>query len=98
VSEGTLDAELISQAIAVIASIRTTEVLEWLLERAAGSSQPRLFGRPRLAPKSATMLAALNGLALHWARGRGVGAVLALALGSTDVDIRNTVISARQHA
>jgi hypothetical protein len=98
VSEGTLDAELISQAIAVIASIRTTEVLEWLLERAAGSSQPRLFGRPRLAPKSPTMLAALNGLAMHWARGRGVGSVLALALGSADIDIRNTVSSARQHA
>ena len=98
VSEGTLDAELISQAIAVIASVRTTEVLEWLLERAAGSSQPRLFGRPRLAPKSPTMLAALNGLAMHWARGRGVGSVLALALGSADIDIRNTVSAARQHA
>jgi hypothetical protein len=95
VSEGTLDAELSSQAIAVIASVRTTEVLEWLMERAAGSSRPGLFGRPRLAPKSPAMLAALNGLALHWARGRGVGAVLALALGSSDIEIRNTVAAAR---
>jgi hypothetical protein len=95
VSEGTLDAELSSQAIAVIASVRTTEVLEWLMERAAGSSRPGLFGRPRLAPKSPAMLAALNGLALHWARGRGVGAVLALALGSSDIEIRNTVVVAR---
>lgn len=94
VSEGTLDAELSSHAIAVIASVRTTEVLEWLMERAAGSSRPRLFGRPRLAPKSPTMLAALNGLAVHWARGRGVGAILALALGSSDIEIRNTVIAA----
>ena len=93
VTEGTLDAELSSHAIAVIASVRTTEVLEWLMERAAGSSR-RLFGRPRLAPKSPTMLAALNGLAVHWARGRGVGAILALALGSADAEIRNTVIAA----
>jgi hypothetical protein len=93
VSEGTLDAELISQAIAVIASVRTTEVLEWLMGRASGSSRMRFF-RPKLAPKSPAMLAALTGLAVHWARGRGVGAVLALALGSSDVEIRNTVIAA----
>jgi hypothetical protein len=98
VSEATLDAELSSHAIAVLASVRTTEVLEWLMERAAGSSRPGLFGRPRLAPKSATMLAALNGLALHWARGRGVGAVLALALGSSDIEIRNTVLAAEARA
>jgi hypothetical protein len=98
VSEGTLDAELSSHAIAVIASVRTTEVLEWLMERAAGSSRPRLFGRPRLAPKSPIMLAALNGLAVHWARGRGVGSVLALALGSSDIEIRNTVIAAGHQA
>ena len=98
VSEGTLDAQLISQAIALIASVRTTEVLEWLMERAAGSSRPGLFGRPRLAPKSPTMLAALYGLALHWARGRGVGALLALALGSSDIEIRNTVMAADHHA
>ena len=97
VIEGTLDAELISHAIAVIASVRTTEVLEWLMERAAGSSR-RLFGRPRLAPKSPAMLAALSGLATHWARGRGVGAILALALGSTDVEIRDTVAVAGQRA
>ena len=93
VMEATLDAELSSHAIAVIASVRTTEVLEWLMERAAGTSRS-LFGRPRLAPKSPAMLAALNGLAAHWARGRGVGAILALALGSSDVEIRNTVIAA----
>jgi hypothetical protein len=94
VAEGTLDAELSSHAIAVMASVRTTEVLEWLMERAAGSAGQGFFGRPRLAPKSPTMLAALNGLALHWARGRGVGAILALALGSTDIEIRNTVMAA----
>ena len=98
VTEGTLDAELISQAIAVMASVRTTEVLEWLLERAVGMSPAGLFGRPRLAPKSPTMLAALNALAMHWARGRGVGAVLALALGSSDIEIRNTVIAAGARA
>jgi hypothetical protein len=92
--ESTLDAELSSRAIAVMASVRTTEVLEWLMERAAGTARHGLFGRPRLAPKSPTMLAALNGLASHWARGRGVGAVLALALGSTDIEIRNTVMAA----
>jgi hypothetical protein len=98
VSEGTLDAELSSQAIAVMASVRTTEVLEWLMQRAAGASRPGLFRRPRLAPKSPTMLAALNGLALHWSRGRGVGAVLALALGSSDIEIRNTVMAVERRA
>jgi hypothetical protein len=98
VTEATLDAELSSQAIAVIASVRTTEVLEWLMERAAGSSRPRFFGRAGLAPKSPIMLAALTGLATHWARGRGVGAILALALGSGDVDIRNTVLVAGNRA
>jgi hypothetical protein len=95
VSEGTLDAELSSHAIAVMASVRTTEVLEWLMQRAAGSARQGFFGRPRLAPKSPTMLAALNGLAVHWARGRGVGAILALALGSSDIEIRNTAMAAR---
>jgi hypothetical protein len=98
VSEGTLDVELSSQAIAVMASVRTTEVLEWLMERAVGSSGAGLFGRPRLAPKSPTMLAALNALAAHWARGRGVGAILALALGSSDIEIRNTVIATEHRA
>jgi hypothetical protein len=96
--EGTLDAELSSRAIAVMASVRTTEVLEWLMERAAGSSRPGLFGRRRLAPKSSTMLAALSGLALHWARSRGVGAILALALGSSDAEIRNTVLAIEPRA
>jgi hypothetical protein len=44
------------------------------------------------------MLAALTGLATHWARGRGVGAILALALGSADVEIRNTVLVAGNRA
>jgi hypothetical protein len=98
ISDGTLDAELSSRAIAVMASVRTTEVLEWLVERAVGSSGSGLFGRPRLAPKSPTMLAALNALATHWARGRGVGAILALALGSSDLEIRNTVLAAGRRA
>ncbi|HYZ88958.1 MAG TPA: hypothetical protein VE620_06670 [Myxococcales bacterium] len=98
VGDGTLDAELSARAIAVMASVRTTEVLEWLMERAAGSSRSGLFGRPRLAPKSPTMLASLNALATHWARGRGVGAVLALAIGSSDIEIRNTVLAAKQRA
>ena len=97
VTEGTLDAELVSQAIAVMASVRTTEVREWLLERVVGLAGG-LFSRPRLAPKSPTMLAALNALAVHWGRGRGVGAVLALALGSSDIEIRNTVAATRARA
>jgi hypothetical protein len=98
VGDGTLDVELSSKAIAVIASVRTTEVLEWLMERAVGTSGAGLFGRPRLAAKSPTMLAALNALATHWARGRGVGAILALALGSSDIEVRNTVLATGRRA
>jgi hypothetical protein len=42
------------------------------------------------------MLAALSGLAHHWATAKGVGAVLALALGSSDAEIRDTVLAARR--
>jgi len=68
------------------------------MECAVGAGRSGLFGRPRLAPKSPTMLAALSGLAHHWAHGRGVGAVLALALGSNDPDIRSTVGAVEQSA
>jgi hypothetical protein len=42
------------------------------------------------------MLAALSGLAHHWATAKGVGALLALALGSSDPEIRNTVLAAQR--
>ena len=96
VTDGTLDAELSPLAITVIASVRAKEVLEWLMERAAGGQRQGLFGRPKLALKSPAMLAALTGLAHHWATEKGVGAVLALALGSSDPEIRNTVLVAQQ--
>jgi hypothetical protein len=94
VSEGTLDAELSSLAVGVVASVRAKDVLEWLMERAAGGYG--FFGRPKLALKSPTMLAALSGLAHHWATAKDVGAILALALGSSDPEIRNTVLAAQQ--
>jgi len=97
-ADGTLGAEMIANIVAVVASVRRTEVLEWLMECAVGAGRSGLFGRPRLAPKSPTMLAALSGLAHHWAHGRGVGAVLALALGSNDPDIRSTVGAVEQSA
>ena len=97
-ADGTLGAEMVANVVAVVASVRRTEVLEWLMECAVGAGRAGLFGRPRLAPKSPAMLAALSGLAHHWAHGRGVGAVLALALGSNDPDIRNTVGAVEQSA
>jgi hypothetical protein len=96
VVEGTLDAELSSLAVGVVASVRAKDVLEWLMERAAGGGRQRFFGRPKLALKSPTMLAALSGLAHHWATAKGVGAVLALALGSSDPEVRNTVLVAQK--
>ena len=96
VGEGTLDAELTSLAVGIVASVRAKDVLEWLMERAAGGQRQGFFGRPKLALKSPTMLAALSGLAHHWATAKGVGAILALALGSSDPEIRNTVLAAQQ--
>jgi hypothetical protein len=94
VSGGTLDAELSSLAVGVVAAVRGKDVLEWLIGRAAGGQG--FFGRPKLALKSPTMLAALSGLAHHWATAKGVGAILALALGSNDPEIRNTVLAAQK--
>lgn len=91
-TDGSLDAELTAQAVAIVASVRRRDVVEWLMDVAQGRRR-RWFGRPRLAPKSAAMLAALNGLAHHWATARGVGAVLALALGSADPEVRGTVMA-----
>lgn len=93
VRDGSLDAELDSLAVGVVASVRAKDVLEWLMERAAGGQRQGFFGRPKLALKSPTMLAALSGLAHHWATAKGVGAILALALGSSDPEIRNTVLA-----
>ncbi|MGQ0715264.1 MAG: hypothetical protein ACT4PJ_16315 [Gemmatimonadaceae bacterium] len=95
VDGGTLDAELSTLAITIIASVRAQEVLEWLMDRASGGRPGFFFGRPKLALKSPAMLAALHGLAHHWATEKGVGAVLALALGSNDPEIRNTVLTAQ---
>ena len=49
------------------------------------------LGRPRLAPRSLEMLAALMALAARWRNDREVAPLIALAAESTDPDIRNAV-------
>jgi hypothetical protein len=49
------------------------------------------LGRPRLAPRSLEMLAALMALAARWRNDREAAPLIALATESTDPDIRNAV-------
>jgi hypothetical protein len=49
------------------------------------------LGRPRLAPRSLEMLAALMALAARWRNDREAAPLIALAAESTDPDIRNAV-------
>jgi hypothetical protein len=74
------------QAIRVLGVARSPQALEVLLSLTDGGRS--LFGRSKLPPKSAELLAALTALATGWGRETRAMAVLARAALSSDPEIR----------
>lgn len=79
-------------AIRTVASIRSPDVVDWVL-RFVMVGRKRFFGGERLAPKSPELLAALTALGSYWPRDPRVVATLARAARSSDAEIRHAAIS-----
>lgn len=79
------DADLAPLAVRALASSGVRQGLETAL---AHASERTMFGRLRLAPRSPMMLAALSGLAHHWASDPRAAAVLKLAAAHGDAAVR----------
>jgi hypothetical protein len=93
VGQETLDDDLRAVAVGALARAnRSPQVLDALLRVASRSG--RLLRRPVLAPRSATVLAALAALAANWAGDPRAAAVIRCAASSPDVKIRQSVSAA----
>lgn len=84
-----LTADLRALGIRAMASCKEPSILEYLLGRTAGKRS--FFRRNALATTSPEMLAALAGLATHWASDPRAREVLAAAASSSDKEVRDTV-------
>ena len=86
------DKELASEpralAIRVLAGSKARAALDYLIDLTV---RRRRFWGHRLAPKSPEVLAALGGLAQHWAQDSKAKGVISLATRSSDADIRAAV-------
>lgn len=91
VTEGSLHGELRLQGVRVVATVRTSATLDWLLTLTV--ARRRWFRRRRLAAKSPEMLAALSGLAAQWSAEPRAVPVLALARRDADTEIRAAIES-----
>ena len=76
-------------AVQALANTRDQAALDALIGLVDGGRN--LFGRQKLAPKSAVVLAALRGLAGAWGKHTKAAALLGLAAVSTDDDLRDAV-------
>ena len=88
--EATAASELRVLAIKVLGRVRHTAALNTLLLLADGGTT--WLGRRRLAARSLELLAALMALAASWRGDARAAALLALAAGSNDPDIRNAAV------
>ena len=88
-SDRELGPEVRALAIRVLAASRARTALDYLLGLAV---RRRKFWGHRLAPKSPEVLAALAGLAQHWAQDSKAKGVISLATRSTDSEIRAVVV------
>jgi hypothetical protein len=84
-SDGSLSPDLRALGVRVLASFKSQETVQWLVERSLGKK--RLFFRRPLAAKTPEMLAALSGLAAHWRSDPLAEPVLAQARRSNDPEI-----------
>jgi hypothetical protein len=78
--------EMRTLAIRVLATVRSEEMLDWLLRRTLVPK--RLLVRARLAPKTPEMVAALAGLAATWSDDERAEGALSLARISADPELR----------
>ncbi|HEX6060053.1 MAG TPA: hypothetical protein VFZ11_13665 [Gemmatimonadaceae bacterium] len=85
-----LPPEVRAMAIRVYAGSGGRDVADWLLARALAGKT--VFGKPKLAPKSPEMLAALGGLAAHWRTDARAIPALRTAFDSSDPEIRAAVM------
>ena len=81
--------DLRALGIRAASSFKAPETVAFLLARTTGKR--RFLRRHALADATPEMLAALSGLALHWATDPGAQEVLAVAAKSSDKDIRDAV-------
>ena len=87
-SDRELASELRALAIRVLAVSKARAALDYLIDLTV--RRRRFWGR-RLAPKSPEVLAALGGLAQHWAQDSKAKGVIALAARSSDIEMRTAV-------
>ncbi len=90
----TLSPDLRALGIRAAASAKSPEILEFLLSRTAG--RRKFLRRRALADATPEMLAALAGLATHWANDPSAREILDAAAKSSDKDIRS--VAARRTA
>jgi len=84
-NEGQLPPDLRVAAVRLLRSSKSTLALEALLRLVEGGRN--LIGKPKLAPKSSDMLAALRALSAAWSSERRASALLERARESKDPDI-----------
>ena len=85
-----LSPEVRATAVRVVAASKGRDIPEWLLVRALAGRT--VFGKPKLAPKSPEMLAALAGLAAHWRDDPRAIPALRAAFDSSDPEVRSAAM------
>ena len=89
-ADRTLTPEVRATAVRVVAASKGRDIPDWLLARALAGKT--VFGKPKLAPKSPEMLAALAGLAAHWRDDPRAVPALRAAFDSSDSEIRSAAM------
>jgi hypothetical protein len=90
-ADESLTPDLRALGVRVLATLKTPETLQWLVARTLGKKRFFFFLRRPLAAKTPEMLAALSGLATHWAGDATAQSVLELARKSADPEIVEAV-------
>ena len=93
-TDRTLEPEQRALAVRVVAASRGREIVDWLLARCLAGRT--MFGRPKLAPKSPEMLAALAGLAAHWRDDPRAIPALRAAFDGSDAEIRSAAMPTKR--
>ncbi len=87
--DATVNPELRALGVRAVASYKGPETAPWLANRVVRMG--KVLKRPALAPKTPELLAALEGLAVHWREDKSAKEALSLAAASSDAEIRAAV-------